>query len=93
MDVKYLAALCRKATGSQVSILRAAGLSYTEIEEELRLKSNNGMTAWRLEGNKHKPPVSYLKYMAQTFEKALAKEQAQVQAEKGEGNVTDKEGT
>jgi hypothetical protein len=33
-------------------------MSYEEIELELKLRPCNGMTAWRLEGNKHKKPPS-----------------------------------
>jgi DNA-binding transcriptional MerR regulator len=54
MNRNHVAALCRKAIGTQIQILRAHNYTYEEIEEILKLRSASGMTAWRLAGNKHK---------------------------------------
>jgi hypothetical protein len=54
MDKGKVAAFCRKALGALVSLMRVAGFTYPDIEEELKLRPGNEMTAWRLEGNKHK---------------------------------------
>ena len=60
MDTKHIAALSRKAMGSQISILRSCGFSYAQIEEELRLNPDGGTTAWRLENGGKKPlPSSF----------------------------------
>jgi len=45
---------CCKILAALVALLRQHGLSYEDIEAELKLRPANGMTAWRLEGRKHK---------------------------------------
>lgn len=57
MDKAKVVSYCRKAMGALVSLMRLAGFSYEDIEVNLGLRDNNGMNAWRLEGNKHPKTV------------------------------------
>lgn len=53
MDKAKVVAYCKKALGALVSLMRLAGFSYEDVETNLGLRPSSGMTAWRLEGNKH----------------------------------------
>ena len=54
MDVKYHVSLYRKMIGTIITLLRKLGPSYMQIEHELNLRPNKGMTASRFV-NKHRP--------------------------------------
>jgi len=41
-----MCAFARKAIAGIICVLREAGMSYQEIEGELRLHPRNGMTVW-----------------------------------------------
>jgi hypothetical protein len=53
MNRDRISAQARKSLAGVVAVMRECGFTYLEIENELRLRPRNGMTAWDFI-NKHK---------------------------------------